>query len=206
MRYRVVLYPDNLKLLSIRLVKGNKNQRDAILDSPVYNSLGNDTDCVWCTMTFAQQPWNVWGLHGFIQHQVIVAQWCHLATQMLPDGTKPLPVPILTYFQWVLWHYNDVIMGTMASQITSLMIVYPAVYSGEDQRKDQSSTPLVFVWGIHRWPVNSRHKWAVTRKMFPFDDVIMGIPMRKLLEEFQGPLSQQWIASIQFHCSLTVTS
>ena len=27
--------------------------------------------------------------------------------------------------------------------------------------------------GIHRWPVNSPHKWPVTREMFPFDDVIM---------------------------------
>ena len=27
--------------------------------------------------------------------------------------------------------------------------------------------------GNHRWPVNSPHKWPVTRKMFPFDDVIM---------------------------------
>ena len=27
--------------------------------------------------------------------------------------------------------------------------------------------------GIHRGPVNSPHKWPVTRKMFPFDDVIM---------------------------------
>ena len=24
-----------------------------------------------------------------------------------------------------------------------------------------------------QWPVNSPHKWSVTRKMFPFDDVIM---------------------------------
>ena len=32
---------------------------------------------------------------------------------------------------------------------------------------------LAFVWGIHRWQVNSSHKWPVTRKMFPFDDVIM---------------------------------
>ena len=30
-----------------------------------------------------------------------------------------------------------------------------------------------FVWGIHRGPVNSPHKWPVTRKMSPFDDVIM---------------------------------
>ena len=42
-----------------------------------------------------------------------------------------------------------------------------------DQRKHQSSASLAFVWGIHRWPVNSPHKWPVTRKMFPFDDVIM---------------------------------
>ena len=71
------------------------------------------------------------------------------------------------------WHYNDVIMSVMVSQITSLMIVYSTFYSGEDQRKHQSSTSLAFVWRIHRWPLNSRHKWPVTRKMFPFDDVIM---------------------------------
>ena len=41
-------------------------------------------------------------------------------------------------------------------------------------RADQSSASLAFVRGIHRGPVNSPHKWPVTRKMFPFDDVIMG--------------------------------
>ena len=70
-------------------------------------------------------------------------------------------------------HYNDVILGVMASQITSLTIVYSTVYSGADQRKYQSSASLAFVRGIHRGPVNSPHKWPVTRKMFPFDDVIM---------------------------------
>ena len=48
------------------------------------------------------------------------------------------------------------------------------VYSGANQRKHQSSASLAFVRGIHRWPVNSPHKGAVTRKMFPFDDIIMG--------------------------------
>ena len=72
-------------------------------------------------------------------------------------------------------HYNDVIMSTIASQITSLTIVYSTVYSGADQRKHQSSASLAFVRGIHRWPVNSPHKGPVTRKMFPFDDVIMAI-------------------------------
>ena len=64
-------------------------------------------------------------------------------------------------------------MGSIASQITSLNIVYSAVYSGADQRKHQSSVSLAFVRGIHRGPVNSPHKWPVTRKMFPFDEVIM---------------------------------
>ena len=61
----------------------------------------------------------------------------------------------------------------MASQITSLTIVYSTVYLGADQRKHQSTVSLAFVQGIHRGPVNSPHKWPVTRKMFPFDDVIM---------------------------------
>ena len=70
-------------------------------------------------------------------------------------------------------HYNDVIMGAIASQITSLTIVFSTVYLDTDQRKHQSSASLAFVRGIHRRPVNSPHKWPVTRKMFPFDDVIM---------------------------------
>ena len=48
-------------------------------------------------------------------------------------------------------HYSDVIMDTMASQITSLTIVYSIVYSGADQRKHQSSASLAFVRGINRW-------------------------------------------------------
>ena len=65
----------------------------------------------------------------------------------------------------VLTHYNDVIMGAITSQITSL-----------NQRKHQSSASLAFVRWIHRGPVNSPHKWPVTRKFFPFDDVIMSFP------------------------------
>ena len=82
-------------------------------------------------------------------------------------------------------HYDDVIMGTMAFQITSLTIVYSTVYSGEDQSKHQSSASLAFVWGINRGPVNSPYKWSVTRKMFPFDDVIMVVtnPLITLWEQ-----------------------
>ena len=59
-------------------------------------------------------------------------------------------------------------MSVMASQITSLTIVYSSVYSGADQRKHQSSESLAFVQGIHR-----SHKGPVMQKIFPFDDVIM---------------------------------
>ena len=70
-------------------------------------------------------------------------------------------------------HYSDVIIGAMASQITGFFIIYSTICSGADQRRHQSSASLAFVKGIHQWPVNSPHKGLVTRKMFPFDDVIM---------------------------------
>ena len=81
--------------------------------------------------------------------------------------------PMAWHAQRVRSHYDDIKMGTMPPQITSLTIVYSTFYSGADQSKHQSSASLAFVWGIHRGPVNSPHKWPVTRKMFPFDDVIM---------------------------------
>ena len=71
------------------------------------------------------------------------------------------------------WYCRDVMMGAMASQITSLTIVYRNVYWGADQRKYQSSAPLAFVCGIHRRPGNSPHKGPVTWKIVLFDVVIM---------------------------------
>ena len=70
-------------------------------------------------------------------------------------------------------HYFDVVMGTIASLITRLTSVYSTIHSGADERIYQSSASLAFVRGFHRRLVNSPHKWPVTRKMFPFDDVIM---------------------------------
>ena len=57
-------------------------------------------------------------------------------------------------------------MGVIASQISSLTIVFSTVYLDRDQRKHLSSASLAFVRGIHRGPVNSPHKWPVRRKMF----------------------------------------
>ena len=58
-------------------------------------------------------------------------------------------------------------MGTMASQIASPTIIYSTVYQAADKKKHQSSVSLAL------GPVNSPHKWPVTRTMFPFHDVIM---------------------------------
>ena len=79
-----------------------------------------------------------------------------------------------------VYHYDDVIMGAISSKIISRTIVYSTVYSDADQRKHQRSASLAFVWGIHRGPVNSPHKWPVTQKMFSFDDVIMHDTNRKV--------------------------
>ena len=78
-------------------------------------------------------------------------------------------------------------MGAMASQITSLSTVYSTFYSGADQRNHQSSASLAFVRGIHRGPVNSPHKWPVTRKMFAFDDVIMHNRVHKVSQYDMPP-------------------
>ena len=98
-------------------------------------------------------------------------------------------------------HYNGVIMGAMASQITSLTIVYSAVYSSDDHRKHQSSASLAFLRGIHQRPVNIPHKWAVTRKMFSFDDVIMVLYCFVLLRLYCELLvnSRDWFTYNQQH-------
>ena len=98
--------------------------------------------------------------------QLCLQHYCLWRNKFLQKpGTRRNIKPVL--------HYNDVMMSTIACPITSLTIVYSTVYSDADQRKHQSSASLAFVWGIHWGPVNSPHKWPVTRKMFPFDDVIM---------------------------------
>ena len=71
------------------------------------------------------------------------------------------------YSPHVLWiHYIDVIMTTIASQITSLTVVYSIFYSDADQRKHQSSASLAFVWGIHRDRWIPRTKGQLCGKCF----------------------------------------
>ena len=110
------------------------------------------------------------------------------------DGTHETPFHREHFYSVCLWatinyfkiqnkpvrglphHYDSVTMSVMASQITSLNRVYSTAYifySGTGERKHQSSALLAFVRGIHRWPVNTPHKWPVTWKMFLFHDIIM---------------------------------
>ena len=102
---------------------------------------------------------------GALRHQITSSQAI--------DYLRKINGPHCSRYHLNAEHYSDIIMSAMASQITSLTIVCATVYSGVDQRKHQSSASLALVRGIHRWPVNSPHKGPVTRKMFPFDDVIM---------------------------------
>ena len=85
-------------------------------------------------------------------------------------GNGPI---VYQQMQNFIYHYSDVIMSAMASQITGVTIVYLTVCSGADQRKHQSSASLALTRGTRRWPVTSLHKGPVTRKMAAFDDVIM---------------------------------
>ena len=68
------------------------------------------------------------------------------------------------------FHYSDMIMSAMASEITGVSIIYPTVCSDADQRK------LRFT-GLCEGnpPVNGAFpsQRASNAEMFPFDDVIM---------------------------------
>ena len=161
--------------------------------------------CIWKCCLLKWQPFHPWGDEF--------------------TGNDSVLTDFLT--SWSLWnkhechHYNDVIMGVMASQITSLTIVYSTVYLGADQRKDQSSASLAFVLGIHRWLVNSPHEGPVTRKMFPFDDVIM-FDSNAFKNDFSKMLTilyrRQWVCSCNdgnilcwkthflYNCELTMTT
>ena len=116
------------------------------------------------------------------QRAIDIVLWlflCYLSKQAFE---YKLDRPVIWGATTLIWHpcddiklnhNNDVIMCAIASQITSLTIGFSTVYLDTNQRKHQSSVSLAFVRGIHRRPVNSPHKWPVTRKMFPLDDVIM---------------------------------
>ena len=81
-----------------------------------------------------------------------------------PELQKKMYCACITHWGWI--HYADVIMTKMASQITSLTVVYSTVYSDADQIKHQSSASLAFVWRIHRDRWIPRTKGQLRGKCF----------------------------------------
>ena len=91
---------------------------------------------------------------------------------------------------------------------------------GRRWKKHRSSALLAFVRGIYRWPANSPHKGLVTRKMFPFDDVIMiifrmhvtGVPLTIKMPGFRasgwhfGNTSQNCSSKIRQKNALSVNN
>ena len=115
-----------------------------------------------------------------------------LVRRYLNIETSPWTMFVHWYFsfmEYFSFHNSDVIMSAMASQITDVPSVYLTVYLGADHRKHQSSASLrrsektskLRVTGLFEGnsPMAGKyptHKGPVTRKMLPFDDVIMSTP------------------------------
>ena len=106
-------------------IEVNSNSNSGIDPSPVYDVIFVDCSCT-CKID----------IHWWVNdHEYrLPTTWCNACA----------------YNEWSYTYKQSHIMDTMASQITSLTVVYSIVYSGADQRKHQSSASLVFVWGIHR--------------------------------------------------------
>ena len=113
-------------------------------------------------------------------------------------------------------HCNDVVMGVIASQITSCTVVYSTAYSKRRSKKTPNSASPTFVKGIHRWMMNSPHRWPVTRKMFPFGDVIMIIRLGSCMSTPQhqailltnvdlSAIEEWWLLKFASQCSHPLT-
>ena len=120
------------------------------------------------------------GIQAYIGHALIWVQLTNVIHWPKGQGfIKTLTMPWCMEEGCTLSHYNDVMMGGMASHIASLTIVYSTVYS----RRRSTKTSELHVTGlcVRNSPVTGEfpHKGPVTRKMFPFDDVIMICPWKR---------------------------
>ena len=91
-----------------------------------------------------------------------------------PVWNGSCPVDILTKIQKKKksWLYSDIIMGDSIWNHQPHNCLLSRLFRGRSKK-----TSKLHVTGLcvrnSRGPVNSPHKWPVTRKMFPFDDIIM---------------------------------
>ena len=112
----------------------------------------------FCTHYTENPLWHI----VFSMHDIDI-DWEHMCFSSVPIKHWVV-IPMYAYHDPC--HYCDAIMGTVASQVTSLMIVYTTVYSDADQSKHQSSASLAFVWGIHRDRWITRTKGQLRGKCF----------------------------------------
>ena len=106
----------------------------------------------------------------------------------LPKSIAKLFTRLITYHCWDFKLANLVTL-----RLECLTIVYSTIYSGADQRIHQSSTSLAFVGWIHRWQVNCPHKGWITRKMFPFDYVIMVAEILHWTHRISSEIYCNWV-------------
>ena len=133
-----------------------------IVISTIWNKPGWDLN--WNTLIFIhQKTFEIFGKRQTFFSGIYVQTKLHASF----SGALLTHLPLVPHT--LQWRHN----GRDSASNHQLTIVYSTVYSGAYQRKHQSSASLAFVRGIHRWPVNYPHKGPVTRKLFPFDDVIM---------------------------------
>ena len=89
---------------------------------------------------------------------------------------------------------EDTVLEWRLKSPASRLLAWPFIYA-QIKKNTKSFASLAFVRGIHPLPVNSPHKWPVTRKMFPFDDVIMEFLHTKVHENAIQPnyLLVKWL-------------
>ena len=115
-----------------------------------------------------------------------------LFTWRLMRVMEPYSTPTFKVILTLPWRHNDR-GGVSNHQLHDFLLKR---FSGSDQRKHQSSASLAFVWGIHRWLVNSPHKWLVTREMFPFDGVVMECFIGRVIKGPHSVYSLEWITDV----------
>ena len=192
--HNIILFPSTLIDIKVNI------EWNLAICRIYYNYNLSATDCIpWRKMWYYLFSASVYSLCGGAYRKFSV-KFFNLSTIAI-SGNSSIGLILVCYFPWRhdIKHYYDAIMGEMASQITSPPILYLSVYSGADQRKHQSSASLAFVRGIHRRPVNFPHKGPVTRKTFPFDDVIMNkivCPEQHTERIDDSPLAKLWTVSL----------
>ena len=149
----------------------------------------------WCRQTASHYLSQCWP-RFLLLCDVTWSHTCRVLKAVVSLGNGVTHIASRKFF-----HYADVIMSAMASQITGLTIVYSIFIQAQIKENIKAPRHWPFVWGIHRRPVNSPHKRPVTRKMLPFDDVIMSkffVSLRQLLENVNHFIFDYFIFYISY--------